>query len=1058
MRYLNPGFVVAALLFASPVMGLPGGAQGVAQTVDQRKAESDRLLQQGNQQYQTSQFASALESWQQALKLYRELKNRSDEGVVLGNIGVAYASLGTYAKAIEFYQQSLAIAREIKDRQEEGRVLESLVVAYRSQEDYPKVIASLEQLLEIAWKLKDRQKEVRILVNLGRAYQTLDNYTKAIEFHEKALAIARELKDREIEAGSLNRLGIAYHSLGNSVKAIECYEKSLEIARESQNRKALGGILVNLGNVYADKGDYDKAIAYYEQSLAIAREIKNRLDESKFLRELGSAYDHIGNYAKAIAYYEQSLAIAREIKNRDEEGTTLSYLGITHRLLGRYVKAIEYHQQHLAITRELKDQKGESRALGNLGNVYADLGNFTGESRVLRQGNVSFNFGNIAKALEYHQQRLVLARQIRDRDGEGVSLGALGGIYQSLGKYDQAIEYQEQRLVIARQLKNRRGEGNALGNLGVSYNSLGNYAKAMEYLEQALEIARAMQDRERERRVLANIGDTLQEQKQSDLSIIFYKQSVNVSEAIRKDNRPLSRDLQASYTQTVAQTYRTLADLLIQQGRIAEAQQVLELLKVQELNDLDPAQRTSPTRLAELALNPLEQEIQTKHNNLIAFGAKVRTCEQNCQPLEAQLDQLRANFKTYTANIEAALKKAKLEGTLVHIDGRNRDFIDSASKIVNAQPGTVLIYPLVLPDKIHLLWASQGGILSSTTCPMRESQLNTTVTAFQTALTDRTDLDGVKKHGKILYDCLIKPLEEKGEWDKNKIQNLVIAADRTINYIPIGALYDGKQFLVERYTISNIINAGLTDVATKLPANPTILGLGISDSLDGLPSLPNVRAELNTIIRSTTSPTGLYLGSLNLNQTATLARFKSQLAQTPYNIVHIATHGQFNPTKPDESFLLLSSGKPSLGDRLTIDRIQQQDDLRKIHLVVLSACQTASGQSSSTPGIEIQGLSAAFVRDRAKAVIASLWSVNDASTTVLMQQFYQNLAQGMTKSEALRQAQLSLLKDKPLSKTKTDRNVVHPLTPNQPTRNDRIAPGYTHPYYWAPFILIGNGL
>ena len=332
--------------------------------------------------------------------------------------------------------------------------------------------------------------------------------------------------------------------------------------------------------------------------------------------------------------------------------------------------------------------------------------------------------------------------------------------YYSLGNYAKAIDYQEKSLAIKREIKDRNGEGISLGNLGTgtAYYSLGNYPKAIEYYEQHLSIAREIKDRDGERIALNNLGIALAKQE-PELAIIFYKQSVNVTETIRKDNRKLDRILQASYTETVAHTYRNLADLLIQKGRITEAQQVLELLRVQELNQLDPKQRTSPQRLAELALNPTEQEIQIQHTNLIAFGEKRRNCTDNCETLDTQYQKLNDIFKTYLAN----LQKTTETTTLVRIDDRNKDFIASASKIVNAQPGTVLIYPLVLPDKTHLLWASQGGILSAVTCPMGEQKLNSTIANFTKSLNDRTDLNGVKQHGKTLYDCLIKPLEEKGE-------------------------------------------------------------------------------------------------------------------------------------------------------------------------------------------------------------------------------------------------------------------------------------------------------
>ncbi len=365
----------------------------------------------------------------------------------------------------------------------------------------------------------------------------------------------------------------------------------------------------------------------------------------------------------------------------------------------------------------------------------------------------------------------------------------------------------------------------------------------------------------------------------------------------------------------------------------------------------------------------------------------------------------------------------------------------------------MLIYPLVLPDKIHLLWASQGGILSSTTCPIGESQLTRMVADFQAALQSPGDMTSVKQRGKALYDCLIKPLEEKGEWDKNKIQNLVIAPDRAINYIPIAALYDGKQFLIERYTISNVLNAGMTNMdGGKLPQKASVLGIGISESVDTFSALPDVKQELQAIVRSQQSPQGIYGGSLYLDQASIPSVFEDNLGK--YQIIHIATHGEFNPISPNQSYLLFSSGQKGKGVRYTVSQIQQQEELRSVYLVVLSACQTGKGESASS-GIEIQGMSAAFVRDRAKAVVASLWNVNDASTALLMQQFYQNLASGkMTKAEALRQAQLSLLKGDKTAKDLTDRAtlVVKGRTPTRTTG----AVDFKHPYFWAPFILIGN--
>src|SRR6478672_9301011 len=270
-----------------------------AQTSDSRKAEADRLKQQGIQQYRNSQFEAALQSWQQALIIYREIKDRIGEGRVLGNLGVTYKSLGDYAKAIEYQQQSLVIKREIKDREGEG--------------------ASLG--------------------NLGIAYASLGDYAKAIEYQQQRLVITREIKDRLGEGQSLGNLGIAYYHLGDYAKTIEYHQQSLAIKRKIKDRLGEGQSLLNLGNAYDSLGDYPKAIEYYQQSLAIAQEIKDRRGEGQSLLNLGGTYQSLGDYAKAIEYHQQSLAIAREIGDRNAEGQSLNNLGYAFFKTGNLTQA-----------------------------------------------------------------------------------------------------------------------------------------------------------------------------------------------------------------------------------------------------------------------------------------------------------------------------------------------------------------------------------------------------------------------------------------------------------------------------------------------------------------------------------------------------------------------------------------------------------------------------------------------------------------------------------------------------------------------------------------------
>ncbi|WP_341531788.1 CHAT domain-containing protein (plasmid) [Nostoc sp. UHCC 0302] len=410
-------------------------SQVLAQTPADGKAEADRLLAQGMEEFQTSQFEAALQSWQQALIIYREIKDRLGEGNALGNLGLAYYALGDYTKAIEYQQQSLAIAREIKNRQGEGNALGNLGLAYYALGDYPKAIEYQQQTLAIAREIKNRQGEGQSLGNLGIAYQALGDYSKAIEYHSSRLVIALEIKNHLGEGNALGNLGIAYYALG----------------------------------------DYAKAIEYHQQKLAITRQIKDRLGEGQSLGNLGIAYQALGDYPKAIEYQQQSLMIAREIKDRQGEGGALGNLGIAYQALRDYPKAIEYYQQSLAITREIKDRQGEGGALGNLGLAYYALGDYS-------------------KAIEYQQQSLMIAREIRNRLGEGQSLGNLGIAYQALGDYSKAIEYHQQKLAIAREIRNRLGEGQSLGNLGIAYQETDKLTEAERTLRTAIEVWESLRE------------------------------------------------------------------------------------------------------------------------------------------------------------------------------------------------------------------------------------------------------------------------------------------------------------------------------------------------------------------------------------------------------------------------------------------------------------------------------------------------------------------------------------------------------------------------------------
>jgi CHAT domain-containing protein/Flp pilus assembly protein TadD len=373
-------------VLAGLVTGLAGMPIGVAvsQTVEQRQDQAHRLYLQSTEQFKANQFEAALQSVQQALAIYRDIKDQRSEQVMLNLLGIAYTYRDQYPAAIQALEQSLAIAHARQDGIGEVDALINLASARLAAGDYTQSIGDNTKALAIATKIKNRLGEARALSGLGADYSFLGNYAKSIDYHGRALAVHREIKDQTGEAKALNSLGAAYTVLGNYPKAISYYQQSLALKRAIHDRLGEGVTLGNIGYVYQNLRDYAKAIDYNQQSLAVARELKFRSLEGAGLARLGQSYQSLGDIAKAIEYSQQSLAIARDIKNRLGEAFALGNLGAAYQFMGQHPKAIEYGQQSLAIARETKNSLAEAKLLTGLAVSWVELGQLDQAEPALR--------------------------------------------------------------------------------------------------------------------------------------------------------------------------------------------------------------------------------------------------------------------------------------------------------------------------------------------------------------------------------------------------------------------------------------------------------------------------------------------------------------------------------------------------------------------------------------------------------------------------------------------------------------------------------------------------
>jgi CHAT domain-containing protein/tetratricopeptide (TPR) repeat protein len=868
--------------------------------------------------------------------------------------------------------------------------------------------------------------------------------------------LSRETPDNLGKGFALLRLGNISSHFGDNQKAIEYLQQALETFRTIPYRRGEAIVLNDLAGIYGDSGDGQKALEFYSQALLIHREVKHRKGEGVTLNNMGLSYYSLDEKEKALGYFMQSLEIRREMKDFGGEATTLNNIGGLYDELGQRKMALEFYKQALAMYRKIDNRDGEATALNNIGFVYSKQ-------------------GKKRKALLFYQQSLEIRQAIGNKRDEALSLNNIGSLYDALNEKVKALDFFQRSLSIRRQIGDRDGEATTLNNIGGVYSDLGDKEKALDYLNQALPIFRVIGNRADEARVLSNIGFLLEEQSQSELSIVFYKKSVNLYESVRSINRKLSPELIQSYTKTFSKTYNRLADLLIKQGRLPEAQAVLELLKLRELNDYTREARIQPPQ--GISLSPAEQaaldDILKRYTTINEFATQISRCEESkC----AQLSELRNQRDRQNSAVRGALDRLRTTLTTQALDlGKlnTNEFTSKAKEIVNAQPGTILIYPIVQAQKIQFLLAFKAGSGDNAAVTFRSIEGPTidNATVFKTAQqlrehlsTPDSNLAQLQATSQTLYNWLIKPLEP--EINQPNVKHLVFASDKATRYIPLGVLHDGKDYLINKpYTITTILAASETKARSPRPKNPTILALGAS-VFKTAPNLPYVQQELGAIVQTANNPKGIFPGKQAFNDQFDFLALKDQLAN--YNFLHIATHGALDPGNVDNSYLL-----PGKGDNITKDNIQTLHDygLGNIDLVVLSACNTAVGTSANSrdinaSGLELSGLSYYFMKgnDGAKSVLASLWAVSDPSTALMMKNFYTHLSQGKTKAEAIRQAQRDLLN---LNSEATTQSAIaslprfiEPLPDAKPQSKARSqtsrAPGYSHPYYWAPFILIGN--
>jgi CHAT domain-containing protein/Tfp pilus assembly protein PilF len=960
----------------------------------------------------------------------------------------------------------LSGAKQEKDAQE---AFEQALLSFRNSEDlYGQVVA---------------------LDTLGRQFTLLKEYKQALKHFEEALALAKKLNDYLAEFQTMGNLVEFYSRSGDKQRHLETLQQAQQLSKIAGDLIGESVSLHYMGHVYVELGERRKAVEYFQHSLSLDPAGRNKLMKIENHEHLADIYGDQGRKKQALDYYLQALTLARAANNPRIEAAVLGSIVILNQYLGDAEQAMSSQDQMLSIYEKLGDRKSESSTLVMKGVTFAILGDRPKALAMLEKAEklgldeknyVALN--NIAeaynklneprKALEYLERSLKLVPASQKKtSGYAMVLDNFGISYAQLGEKKKAIDYFEQALLVTQQAGDRDFEAGVLTRTGQIYADLGERVKALDYFGRALPILQTSEDRLGVARAMSSLMSFWQAAN-VPLAIFYGKRAVNLFQELRAGSPSLDKTLHQTFLSTIEDLYRTLADLLISQGRIGEAERVLEMLKEEEYfkylrRDRDVASamrlRSDLTEKEKKALDEysrLADQMAALGSELDKLdGERLRLPENASFSQQLRYDELKTQLASAIKTFEVFNRQLADEFGKANVRVKELESGLQADLKNWKAENAVIISTIASEERLHLI-VTTPTIQIPHTVNIKAAELNRLVGEFRAAVTNPCACLDPRPAGQRLYDLLIKPIE--ADLKGAKATTLLWSLDGTLRYLPLGVLWDGRQYLVERFNLVVLTLASRSKVAvTPQPVDKWRgLGVGVSQKWQDFSPLPAVPDELRAIIRQEggDKEIGVVPGRRLLDGEFTQTALERALGRYP--IIHIASHFSFEAGAEKGSFLLLGDGK-----HYTLDEVKGSTPLFSgVELLTLSACNTALG--SERNGEEVEGLGMLAQRQGALAVVASLWAVADESTARLMQEFYRKRIsdKALTKAEALRRAQLALLtgqikaSDGATAQLQKERSstLVGDGGKGQPEFKSLPNAPYAHPYYWAPFILIGN--
>jgi CHAT domain-containing protein len=858
--------------------------------------------------------------------------------------------------------------------------------------------------------------------------------------------------------------GIRDFSKGDYAAALPLIRRAVETGQRllPPGDLQLGIGLYYLAATYYQLGDPARAETPARSAVRIGQQ-RLGADDARLAaarRLLASINRESGNFQEALDLDRTNGEAVRAAKGADsiEFALALNQIAVDQQSLGQYAQARESIERALAIGRAKPGVRGQAMAVGlnNLAAIDASLGQYERGLPLIERALSLYEADGPAKDDLVVMMRMVHARTLcglgRCADALSEARRAVAG-YEALGTaagraYRSLIllayvdvqlgRDADARQVLERALALRQGmEGSRHPDLAFILTlqarvrlRLGEREAALDLMEQALPIAVHGGNPEYLWRAQDALREALAATGRREAAIYWGKAAINTIQSMRSSLRGIEEQAQLAFVQDKRQPYKDLAALLIDAGRLSEAEQVLALLKSQELSQLitrgdaprPGAELVGPERGAAEQYDRLVADQVNRARELDELERRSRyealsaADEARRRSLAEEATEWRSNFRKWVGEMPASFAGgAGGAPSPQQVASQS----SALSTLVRADPGAIGLYYLVTDDALSIIVVSARGSFGLRT-GIAAVELNRRIAELRRALTDPS-VDP-RPSAQLMYRALIEPV--KAQIEAAQAHTLVLSLTENLRYVPFAALFDGQQYLVERYAVAQVA----IGVRPNLdPANNPwqVSAFGSTEAAPPLAPLKGVRDELKAIVHEPGASSGVLPGTIRLDLEFDREHLEAAL-RGQHRVVHIGSHFVLSANGDEQDSYLL------LGDKshLSLDQIATLD-FSGVDQLTLSACNTASGGGRNEKGIEVEGMAALVAQQGAASVLASLWPVSDSSTAELMQGFYaaRTSGAGLARAAALRQAQLGLLHGR-----------------------------FSHPFHWAPFVILGSWL